>query len=476
MKKSPAISIALNFAIALAVAVVPVSAKAAAPTAVAAAPVAAIATPPATIAAPAAAIAISNSAQPYASASPTASIILVDGLNVAFEAYNISGNNYFKLRDLAFALTGTAKQFDVGWNGASNAITITSGNPYTPVGGEMAVIGAQVKTAAASSAKVFLDGKETQFAAYLIDGNNYFKLRDIGAALDFGVDWDEGHNTVLIDTAKAYSAAGASGGGAPSNGAPGSGTPGSSTPGSGTPSSGAPGDAAGAAGNDAAKRQEPAGNSPWVKTTYTSDDLAMLKTRSVFFAHNSVGQNIIDSLKALETGLPVASGSQGGAKGITENTLGYNGDPAGKLNAFAASMDNGGHKAQIAMFKFCYADFQANTDVGQLFSDYVAKMDALAAKHPGVIYVHITVPLYHYNASWNNSVQHAFNEKLREKYGGLVFDLAAMEATDAAGRASFSRDGVTPALSEEWTSDGSHLNDAGGNRLASALISFLAQL
>ena len=54
-----------------------------------------------------------------ATANPTASTVLVDGENVAFDAYNIADNNYFKLRDLAFTLSGTAKQFEVGWDGAS---------------------------------------------------------------------------------------------------------------------------------------------------------------------------------------------------------------------------------------------------------------------------------------------------------------------------------------------------------------------
>jgi uncharacterized repeat protein (TIGR01451 family) len=42
------------------------------------------------------------------------------------------------------------------------------------------------------------------FTAYNIEGNNYFRLRDIGEALDFGVTWDSAKNTVVIDTSKGY--------------------------------------------------------------------------------------------------------------------------------------------------------------------------------------------------------------------------------------------------------------------------------
>ena len=49
------------------------------------------------------------------------SAILIDGQKAALKAYTIKGNNYFKLRDL-----GTALGFHVGWDNASQTISITS--------------------------------------------------------------------------------------------------------------------------------------------------------------------------------------------------------------------------------------------------------------------------------------------------------------------------------------------------------------
>ena len=368
-------------------------------------------------------------------ARPTEAAVYVNGADIAFEAYNINGNNYFRLRDLAFVLSGTEKQFEVVWDIVNQAILLTSGVRYTVVGGEMDGRATEEKTAAPTSAAVFLDGRQIMLTAYHISGNNYFRLRDVGQALDFGVDWDSAQNTVFIDTSVGYT---------PENGS-----------GSGN-----------VTGNAGA---------PWTQTTYTAQDIAELKDRTVFFAHNSVGQNIIDGIKALDSSIPIFSGSQAGNKGITENYMGFNGDPLGKLEAFENLINGGANNAQIAMFKLCYADFQAYTDVDSLFSDYVAVFDRLGGKYPDVTFVHVTAPLYHYNASWNNRVQHSFNEKLRAQYGGLVFDLAAIESVDSAGNMAISRDGVSPALAEEWTSDGSHLNASGGRRLASAIISFLAQ-
>ncbi|MBD5162749.1 MAG: copper amine oxidase N-terminal domain-containing protein [Oscillibacter sp.] len=141
-----------------------------------------------------------------ADAVPTASTVLVNGEKVSFDAYNIGGNNYFKLRDLAYVLSGTGKQFEVGWDGATNSISLTSGKPYTAVGGEMAAGTGTTQIALASNAKILLDGREISLTAYNINSNNYFKLRDIGQTFDFGVGWDGATRTITIDTTQGYTA------------------------------------------------------------------------------------------------------------------------------------------------------------------------------------------------------------------------------------------------------------------------------
>jgi hypothetical protein len=152
------------------------------------------------------------SAEPALTAKPTASSVLVNGKAEAFDAYNINDSNYFKLRDLAYALSGAEKQFDVTWHADIDTIILSPGRAYTPVGGEMAAKGAGDKTPAATTSRVVVDGTgelgyyqiEIKLAAYNIGGNNYFKLRDIGEALDFEVDWDGTLQTIIIDTGKGY--------------------------------------------------------------------------------------------------------------------------------------------------------------------------------------------------------------------------------------------------------------------------------
>lgn len=65
-------------------------------------------------------------------AEPTWQPIYVDGKQVAMEAYNISGHNYVKLRDI-----GSQVGFNVYW---SSGVQIDTGNPYTGVAPENAGI------------------------------------------------------------------------------------------------------------------------------------------------------------------------------------------------------------------------------------------------------------------------------------------------------------------------------------------------
>jgi hypothetical protein len=142
------------------------------------------------------------------SAKLNSSAVLVNGKSVSFEAYTIGSNNYFKLRDLAFALNGTQKQFNVGWeDGANNAIIVTTGIAYTSVGGELTSSGKTgIQSASISTSKVFINGTQANITAYLIGNNNYFMLRDVGAAINFGVGWDGSANTITINTSVGYTA------------------------------------------------------------------------------------------------------------------------------------------------------------------------------------------------------------------------------------------------------------------------------
>jgi len=135
---------------------------------------------------------------------PTASAVFVNGENVSFDAFNIGGFNYFKLRDLAYTLSGTTRQFDVGWDSENNAILLSSGSSYTVVGGEMSRAAEENKLATPSASRIYLDGNEVLLTAYNIEGNNYFMLRDIGEVINFYVNWDEVNERIIVDTREIF--------------------------------------------------------------------------------------------------------------------------------------------------------------------------------------------------------------------------------------------------------------------------------
>ena len=116
--------------------------------------------------------------------------VYLDGLKYNTVAYNIDDNNYFKLRDIAQILSGTIKTFDIQYDGATNSIDMLSFYDYTSVGGELTPGDGTERKALSSSVFVMLDGVPIKATCYNIEGNNYFKLRDITDALDCRVEWD----------------------------------------------------------------------------------------------------------------------------------------------------------------------------------------------------------------------------------------------------------------------------------------------
>ena len=135
--------------------------------------------------------------------STSASQITVDSVPKDIVAYNIKGNNYFKLREVAILLSGTKAQFDVGWDAESSTILLTSGTAYT---GTDSIVATPIANPVARNTPVSIkkDGAYILLNAYNINGNNFFKLRDLAAAFDFGVTWDAATNTVGIDTNSEY--------------------------------------------------------------------------------------------------------------------------------------------------------------------------------------------------------------------------------------------------------------------------------
>lgn len=135
---------------------------------------------------------------------PSTHVVTVDGERVDPQGYNINGYNFYKLRDIAYILNGTDSQFNVTWDGANNRIILTDDAAYQEVGGEMtSSVSAEIKNVSESDSTIVLDGKTLSLTGYRINGNNYYKIRDVGSTLGFSVDFDPETEIILIGSANA---------------------------------------------------------------------------------------------------------------------------------------------------------------------------------------------------------------------------------------------------------------------------------
>ncbi|MBR4424673.1 MAG: leucine-rich repeat protein, partial [Oscillospiraceae bacterium] len=127
--------------------------------------------------------------------------LTVNGVRKNVEKYNIDGYNYFKLRDIAYLLNGTPAQFSVEWDAEANAARVVSGQPYAANGSELVIGADRSATAVRSPQTIVINGEvRSDLAAFNLAGNNFFKLRDLGEALGFQVDYDAETNTAVVTT------------------------------------------------------------------------------------------------------------------------------------------------------------------------------------------------------------------------------------------------------------------------------------
>ncbi len=118
--------------------------------------------------------------------------------------YKIAGDNYFRLRDLAMLLRGSAREFAVDYDAAAKTVSITSGRPYVPIGGELSGAATAIGGAIPTNNDIRIDGESSSLTVFKIGGDNYFRLRDLGRALGFYVGYDEHTKIVYISGAKGY--------------------------------------------------------------------------------------------------------------------------------------------------------------------------------------------------------------------------------------------------------------------------------
>jgi hypothetical protein len=235
----------------------------------------------------------------------------------------------------------------------------------------------------------------------------------------------------------------------------------------------------------------------------TRNALQRVSQGQVFFGHQSVGANIVDGIKGL------AEQFGGGKLNVVEigkenfpvknffahGKIGRNESPKSKCEAFQGILRSGlGNKVDIALFKFCYIDIRERDNEKEILNLYKSTLETLKSEYPKVKFIPVTVPLTSNESAWkyiakkmlgketergNNIKRNQFNELLRETFKEeTVFDLATMESKRPDGsREKFNGEKDTYySLVPEYSSDGSHLNDYGSQRVAKELILLLERV
>ncbi|XOF33843.1 MAG: hypothetical protein ACL93V_00660 [Candidatus Electrothrix sp. YB6] len=230
-----------------------------------------------------------------------------------------------------------------------------------------------------------------------------------------------------------------------------------------------------------------------------------LRSQKIFFAHMSVGYNIIEGLKQIGEQYPelklnivkTEDPAEMAAPGFYHTPLGFNTDPGKKIDSFQEKIDKiRSAEPDIAFMKLCYVDINASRKLELLFERYAQEIDQLEKKNPGIRFLHWTCPLTSSPMSLkgqfkqtikfitgkptgtdNNLARFEWNKKIIERYTqDEIFDLAKYESHTPGGELVYqqSADKKIPAMAKEYTNDSGHLNREGQIRIAEQLLFFLA--
>ncbi|MCA9924122.1 MAG: SGNH/GDSL hydrolase family protein [Anaerolineales bacterium] len=207
-----------------------------------------------------------------------------------------------------------------------------------------------------------------------------------------------------------------------------------------------------------------------------------------FFAHKSVGNNILDGMADLQTQNPTrytldvaVAGADwfAGNSGILHQSLGTNGLPETKIDGFDTFIRGGYHAADVAMMKFCPGDTLpfGTMPAAEIWTRYRDMMAALEQAHPDVVFVWWTMPIAIGSDDRGNDEKEIFNGLMRDycdANGCVLFDIADIESHDPNGNPVVSPAGYE-AMWAGYASDGAHLNEVGRQRVAAAFWWLLAR-
>lgn len=243
---------------------------------------------------------------------------------------------------------------------------------------------------------------------------------------------------------------------------------------------------------------------------------AGLRTKRVYFAHESLGGEIAKGVETVlsrkpELALQVlsyrdedreahrrerrgADGADAFARpGIFHATIGHNGEPEDKIDAFEEFLlSPEASKVDIAILKFSCSDIGRSTDVNRVFDRYAQAIESIRAARPNLTVIHCTAPLREpehgakvavkkmvgMGPDTANAMRGRYNDLLRKRFGNdPVLDIAAAESRrlDGTSETVVVKNERWPALAPEFGTGSHELTEAGRIMLGREFLLALAR-
>ena len=236
---------------------------------------------------------------------------------------------------------------------------------------------------------------------------------------------------------------------------------------------------------------------------FSMDEIEAISSSKIFFAHMSVGYNILEGIldiqehdnRFLKINIKeLSDDNKIDVTGILHKKIGNNGSAKLKFDAFNDMLINQGlgSEIDIVMLKLCYIDINEDTNIKNIFNDYLKTIDDINKCFPKLKIIHATVPLTTHSiglkerlkniikSDISNVKRNQYNNLLRNKFADsdMVYDLAKIESTYANGdREHYKYEGERIySLIGQYTYDKGHLNHLGRSLAAKELLRVISKV
>ena len=132
--------------------------------------------------------------------------VVFDGNETVMMGYNINGNTYFRLREVALNITDYIENwehhFHIYYDKDLNSIDLIRAANFVPMTyNKEYTVGTKIKEGIRSNARLTVNGSvldTDQIKGYVIDGYTFYKLRDLATIATLDIEWCEEERVIEL--------------------------------------------------------------------------------------------------------------------------------------------------------------------------------------------------------------------------------------------------------------------------------------